>query len=299
MTTMRAQAAATVVELFRDDERVAVVLAEISRDLFAPAFRHDPSRAFNVGIMEPTMIGVAAGLALEGFHPVAHTIAPFMAERALEQIKLDLGNQEVGATLIATGGSFDYAEEGTTHHSPGDVQALLTIPGVEVLVPGHADEVDRLLRATYDNGRVTYVRLAAASNPDARHVEPRRIEVIRRGAGPAILAIGPMLERSLAATAHLDPTVLYAATVAPLDGATLRSETRRTDTLFVVEPFHQGTLAGLITAELDRPMRLRSIGVPRRVLRDYGSHWEHERAMGLDAEGIQRHVADALAAVAA
>jgi transketolase len=290
MKAMRQQAAATVVELFEADERVAVVLAEISRDLYAPVFRHDPSRAVNVGIMEPTMIGVAAGLAMEGLHPVAHTIAPFMAERALEQIKLDLGNQEVGATLIATGGSFDYAEEGTTHHSPGDVQAVLTIPGIQVLVPGHAAEVDALLRATYANGHVTYLRLSLSENPDARHVEPGRIDVIRRGAGPAILAVGPMLDRSLAATAHLDPTVLYATTVAPLDGATLRAETSRTDTLFVIEPFHEGTLAGLVTAELDRPMRLQSIGVPRRVLREYGSYREHERAMGLDAEGIRGRV---------
>ncbi|MDX6592513.1 MAG: transketolase [Gaiellales bacterium] len=299
MRTMRAQAAATVVDLFGEDQRVAVVLAEISRDLYGPAFRHDPSRAFNVGIMEPTMIGVAAGLAMEGFHPVAHTIAPFMAERALEQIKLDLGNQEVGATLIAHGGSFDYAEEGTTHHSPGDVQAMLTIPGVEVLVPGHPDETDRLLRATYANGRVTYVRLALATNPDARHVEPGRIEVIRRGEGPAVLAVGPMLERSLMATAQLDPTVLYATTVAPLDGDALRSETRRADTLFVVEPFYEGTLAGLVTAELVRSIRLRSIGVPRKALRGYGSYEEHERVMGLDADGIRRRVDEALAAAAA
>ena len=62
---MRAQIASTVNELFERDERVAVVLAEISSDLFRPARRLDPSRALNVGIMEATMVGVAAGFALE------------------------------------------------------------------------------------------------------------------------------------------------------------------------------------------------------------------------------------------
>ena len=55
---------------------MAVVLAEISVDRFEPVFTHDPARAVNVGIMEQTMVGVAAGYALEGFHPVIHTIAP-------------------------------------------------------------------------------------------------------------------------------------------------------------------------------------------------------------------------------
>ena len=128
MIAMRAQAIDTVADLFEHDPRVAVVLAEISVERFAPVFAHDPARAVNVGIMEQTMVGVAAGYALEGFHPVIHTITPFVAERALEQLKLDFGNQELGVLVIGVGGSYDYGSEGTTHHSPGDVQALLTIP---------------------------------------------------------------------------------------------------------------------------------------------------------------------------
>ena len=67
---MRDQAAATAVELFREDPQTAIVLAEISRDRFEPAIAHDPRRAVNVGIMEATMVGVAAGFALEGFRPI-------------------------------------------------------------------------------------------------------------------------------------------------------------------------------------------------------------------------------------
>ena len=85
-------------DLFEDDPRVAVVLAEISVDRFEPVFTRDPDRAVDVGIMEQTMVGVAAGFALEGFHPVIHTITPFVAERALEQLKLDFGNQELACS---------------------------------------------------------------------------------------------------------------------------------------------------------------------------------------------------------
>jgi transketolase len=291
MIAMRTQAADTVCELFERDPRVAVVLAEISVDRFQPAFRHDPSRAVNVGIMEQTMVGVAAGFAMEGFHPVIHTITPFVAERALEQLKLDFGNQGLGALVITVGGSYDYGGEGTTHHSPGDVQAVLTIPDAQVLVPGAAGEVDRLIRDTYASGRLTYLRTQLVGNTRARTVEFGRLSVERRGARATVLAVGPMLERTLQATEGMDATVLYATTLAPFDAAGLAREMAG-DELVVVEPFFTGTLAAAISqAMAGRSMRLRSIGVPRAVIRDYGTPQQHDRALGLDAAGIRARLA--------
>ena len=224
MIAIRAQAIDTVTDLFEHDPRVAVVLAEISLERFAPVFAHDPARAVNVGIMEQTMVGVAAGFALEAFLPVIHTITPFVAERALEQLKLDFGHQQLGVLVITVGGSYDYGTEGPTHHSPGDIQALLTIPATEILVPGTAAEADRLVRATYANGRVTYLRTQIVANDEARDVEFGRLLVERRGSAAAVIAVGPMLDRTLVATADMDVTVLYATTLNPFDADTLGRE---------------------------------------------------------------------------
>jgi transketolase len=287
MIAMRAQAADTVCELFESDPRVAVVLAEISVERFAPAFDHDPSRAVNVGIMEQAMVGVAAGFAMEGFHPVLHTIAPFVAERALEQLKLDFGNQGLGGLVITVGGSYDYGTEGTTHHSPGDVQALLTIPGAEVLVPGSAGEVDRLIRASYDNGRLTYLRTQVDGNEVDRAIDPGRISVERPGTGPTVLAVGPMLDRTLRAAEGSDATVLYVTTVAPFDAEGLLAAVTG-DEVVVVEPMFEGTLAPLVAEALGgRRAAIRSIGVPRRVIRDYGTPAQLDAIVGLDTAGIR------------
>ena len=102
-TTMREQAMATVVDLFERDEHVALIMADISLDYLRPAVEHDPRRAINVGIMEQSAIGVAAGFALEGFHPIVHTLAPFLTERPLEQLKLDFGYQGLGGLFISAG----------------------------------------------------------------------------------------------------------------------------------------------------------------------------------------------------
>lgn len=284
--TMREQAAATVVELFRADPRVAVLLADISVDLFRPAIGHDSTRAVNLGIMEQAMVGVAAGFALEGFLPVVHTIAPFLTERALEQLKLDFGYQGLEGLFVSVGASYDYAESGMTHHGAGDVQAVSTVPGLEVVVPGSPREVDALVRATIGNGRPTYLRTSVATNATDRELPENGLAVVRRGSGPSVVAVGPLLDRALAAADGLDATVLYATTVVPLDAETLAREAG--ELVVVVEPFYEGTLAGQVAAALaHRPVRVASIGVPRRVHSRYGTWSDHDRALGLDAAGIR------------
>ena len=157
-TSMRERTCRAACELVLEDDRVAVVLGEISVALFAEGFRCAPERVVNVGIMEQSMVGVAAGFAMEGFHPIVHTITPFLVERPFEQLKLDFGYQELGGTFVSVGASYDYSVEGTTHHAPADVAVLSSIPRFEVLVPGTAKEAERLLRATYANGRPTSPR---------------------------------------------------------------------------------------------------------------------------------------------
>lgn len=287
---MRRAAAETVVELFRTDPRIAIVLAEISTDLFEPAFRHDPRRAVNVGIMEQTMVGVAAGLALEGFLPVVHTIAPFIAERSLEQIKLDFAYQRLGGLFITTGASYDYSTSGMTHHAPGDVQALTTVPGMEILVPGHRDEARALVHDTYANGAPTYLRTTASENTEAH---PTGTALIRRGNDITVIAVGPMLDRTLAALDGIDATVLYATRVLPLDASLLAHEAS-TDVV-IVEPFYEGTLAPQVSEALrHRPARILSVGVPRAAIHRYGNLEQHDRALGLDTPGIRARIHDFL-----
>ncbi|MDP9814810.1 transketolase [Spirilliplanes yamanashiensis] len=287
MTGMREAFVDTASGLLAGDPRTALVLADISADAFLPAQRRHPERVLNVGIREQLMVGVAGGLALTGMRPIVHSYAPFVIDRAYEQIKLDLGHQDAGAVLVSIGASYDAASAGYTHMSPGDVALLDTLDGWTVHVPGHRDEVAGLLRAAAAGDDRVYIRLSTLENRAAH--APRGLTVVRGGGRALVVAVGPMLDPVLAATAGLDVTVAYTATPRPLDTAALRA-LAGTDVV-LVEPYLAGTSSRLVAEALaDRPHRLLALGVGRAELRRYGSPKDHARWHGLDAAGLRASI---------
>ncbi|GAB3496878.1 transketolase family protein [Amycolatopsis cihanbeyliensis] len=291
MQTMRETFLSTVGAELDADPRLAVVLADISAAQLEDAAVRHPDRVINVGIREQLLIGVTGGLALSGLRPVAHTFPSFLVERPYEQVKLDLTHQGVGAVLVSSGASYDMSTEGRTHQSPADVALLDTVPGWTVHVPGHPEEARRLLLDALPGNGTVYLRLSAAVNAEPHH--GTGFQVIRRGGAGVVLAVGPMLDRVLAATAGLDVTVLYAATVRPFDAAGLRAAVGSGPAdVVLVEPYLAGTSAHLVTEALSTtPHRLRSLGVRRdSEVRMYGEMSDHDRAHGLDEASLAASV---------
>ncbi|MEU7932022.1 transketolase family protein [Micromonospora echinofusca] len=296
---MRERFVETTTALLAEDPRTALVLADISADAFAPAAYRHPDRVLNVGIREQLLLGVTGGLALTGLRPIAHSYAPFLIERAYEQIKLDLDHQGVGAVLVSIGASYDRAESGRTHLSPADVSLIDTLHGWTVHVPGHPDEVPALLRDAVAGDGPAYLRLSTLRN--ARPYGGDGALRVLRDAGPGaplLVAVGPVLEAALAAVGDLGVTVAYTHRPRPFDTAGLRALAG--DAVVLVEPYLAGTSTRVVSAALaDRPHRLLALGVGREELRRYGSAEDHARWHGLDAAGLRRSVAGFLEAAPA
>ncbi len=292
VTGMREVFADTATVLLDEDPLAAVVLAEISADLFGKAAARHPDRVLNVGIREQLMVSVSGGLALAGMRPVVHTYAPFLVERAFEQVKLDLAHQGAHAVLVSIGASYDAARAGRTHQAPEDVALMDSVPGFSVAVPGHPAEVPGLLRGavgTLDAGS-TYLRLSTEANREARPVWPG-LQVVRSGRRAVVVAVGPMLSPVLDAVGDLDVTLAYATTVRPFDASGLRELEASSGAVVLVEPYLAGTSAFPASQALaSRPHRLLSLGVQRGELRRYGTPADHAALHGLDAAGIRRSV---------
>jgi transketolase len=292
----RTQFARTAADLVETDPSVALVYAEISGQFLGEVESRHPDRVVNVGIREQLLVNVGAGLALTGMRPIVHTFGSFLVERAFEQVKLGFGHQDVGGVLVGSGGSFDIASAGRTHQVPGDVALMDTLPGVRIHAPSTVSEVDAVLRRAVAGDGLHYLRVVAQTNSTS-YADPG-FHVVRRGAGPTVIALGPVLEATLAAVEDLDVTVLYAHSVRPFDARGLRAVLAEPDVV-LVEPWLSGTSARVVADALrDVPHRLLALGVGRDELRRYGTPAEHVAAHGLDAAGIRRSVAGFLPAAA-
>lgn len=287
---MRQQMVTTLEELMVIDERLVVLLADISYGLFNKENSTFSERILNLGILEQTAISTSAGLAMEGFIPAVHSFAPFLVERPFEQLKDDFCFQQLGGNFISSGASYDYSVEGMTHHGPGDVQLLHSLPGMQIVVPGTASEFDSLFRESYANGSPTYYRLTVRSNTVSNPARFGEMMIVKRGKQATVIAVGPMLAAVLAAVEDMDVTVLYCTTVVPFDAEILRA-TSESNNIVIVEPYYEGVLVPDVCKALKQvPIRVESIGVPHKVLSHYGQPEQHDEELGLNPAGIRRRI---------
>jgi transketolase len=286
---MRKQFRDTVTELAAADERVVLVFGDISVFMFDGFAKRFPGRFYNLGICENTLVSVAAGLASQGFIPFVHTIAPFVTERCLEQIKLDVAYNAFPVHIVTVGATYDYAWDGPTHQALADMGSLRLIPGIDIVQPGSPAEVDHLLRAKYAAGRPTYFRLSDHAHGQSLPLDPARGVVVRDVNGPlTVVTAGPILANVAAALGDLPINILYFPTIKPLDTDLLA---RFAHTRLVV--VHDAT--GLFEEVCEHATGpVTRIGLPDRFVSCYGTIHDIRREVGLDPAHIREAVAGSL-----
>ena len=286
---MREMFVKTTNELIEKDSKVALILGGISVASFSESIKKYPERVFDAGIMEQGDISIASGLAITGMIPIFHTIAPFLAERAYEQLKIDFGYQKLGGNFVSNGASIDYSSFGATHQCPAEIGVLKLIPGMQVIVPGTPDELRTLYLQTYNNNSPTYIRLSRDINKKSCDVVFGKANVIKKGAKATIIAVGPMLQMVLDAVEDIDVTVLYYTTLAPFDTITLTSNITGNQ-LLICEPYYKGALDYEISEALHDPVKISHVGIPHEFCKHYGNTIENYNAMGITVEAIHKKV---------
>jgi transketolase len=282
---MRKQFKDTTLDLAGHDDKVVVILGDISHFLFNQFQDRFPTRFYNMGICENALISVAAGLGAQGFHPFVHTITPFITERCLEQIKLDFAYNQFGGNIVSTGASFDYAWDGATHHCYTDLAILRLIPGLEVTQPGCKKEVDTLIRSQYNNGKPTYFRLSDHSHELDLPVQFGKANVLKdTGANVTVMTAGPILANVWEACRDLPVNLVYFHTLKPIDQEVIR-RFRHTHIVVVHDAF------GLHEALHEVPGLSTSYhGIPDQFCVWYGTVHDIRKQIGLDAASIREVV---------
>ena len=283
---MRTKFAEICKNIVQTDDKSVILIGDISHYLLRDTQDIAPDRFFNIGICEQSTVNVAAGMSLEGMRPIIHTIAPFVVERAYEQIKVGLGYQNTDVTIITVGGTYDYADLGCTHHCYSDIALMRSIPGMDVYEPGSASEFEQLFAQSWGNGNPKYFRLSNHSHNQDLIVKSNEINIIQKSKNNKyVFVTGHLLDDVL----HDEEIgIFYVSTLSNISLESINEISKifnNESKIFSVENhFITGGLGDLISSTFN--VAVTRIGIQNKFITEYGTYDDLRHASGMDTNTI-------------
>ena len=312
---MRKRSLDMVHALARKDERVVFIGSDLSPNLLGEMKKEFPSRYYMEGIAEANVIGMAAGMAMDGFMPYVNTIATFITRRCYEQVPVDLCLHDLPVRLIGNGGGYVYAPLGPTHQAIEDIAIMRALPHMTVTAACDADEMTRLMEATLDWPHPIYIRLGKGGDPVISKAERGfaigkaidMVDDVRDASDVLLVATGVATTQALKAAGSLAADgircrLLHVHTVKPLDVEAVVDAASKTRLVVTVE--EHSVVGGLGSAVLEalsdsitgRLPPLKRLGIPDRFSARYGSQQKLMEDCRFDARNIEaavrRHLAE-------
>ncbi len=157
---MRQACLKKILDLAKIDNKILFIGSDLGPGVMNEFKKKFPKRFFMEGVSEQSIIGLSAGLAMEGFKPYVNTIATFLTRRCFDQIVIDLCLHNLPVRLIGNGGGLVYAPLGPTHQAIEDISILRPIPNISIIAPCDAVETEKLLSQTKNLKKPIYFRIA-------------------------------------------------------------------------------------------------------------------------------------------
>jgi transketolase len=296
---MRKVAIESIYALAKRDPRVVFIGSDLGAGVLDAMRMEMPDRFYMEGVSEQAIIGIAAGMAMDGYIPYINTIATFLTRRCFEQLAVDICMHGLPVRLIASGGGAVYAPLGPTHMAFDDFALLRTLPGMTVVAPCDAPEMGRVMDASLDVAGPLYVRIAkggdaVVSRPERPFAIGRAIVLEAPGdvlfVGTGVMTARALHARELLAERGISAGVAHAHTVAPLDIDTLADAARGVSLVVTVEEHFRSGGLGTAVAEgfADRGITVPLVrcGFPPAYSYDFGSQDHVLEVAGLNASGL-------------
>ena len=303
--SIRQEFADTMLEVGKENPNLVVMVGDISHGVLKPFAKSCPDRYYNVGICEPTIVNMAAGLSKLNLIPVVHTIAPFIVERSYEQIKLDFGYQQLGVNLITVGGSFDYSQLGCSHHCYADVSLMSHFSQSRIFLPGSPEEFNILFKENYNSGKINYFRITNSVhnlNIEKKFIKSGKGIVVKEGKDITISTIAPQLKTVIETSERLKKEknisveIVYFPTIKPFDKDLISKSVSKTKNLITFEELsHHDGLFNLCIKSL---IGLNNISIKQIAINDfvhnYGSYEDLCSSQGLNDKNLYQEVLNLL-----
>lgn len=303
---MRQSALNAVYALAKRDPRVLFIGSDLGAGVLDDMKAEMPERFLMEGVSEAAIVGMAAGLAMDGYVPYFNTIATFITRRCFEQVAVDLCLHDLPVRLLASGGGAVYAPLGPTHMALEDVAIMRALPNMTVVCPADAPEMTRMIEATLDWPHPVYVRFGKGGDPVISSAENGfqlgKAITMRQGRDLAIISTGVMTARCLDASktlaqGGLDASVVHVHTIKPLDEPAICEAAAGCGLVVTVE--EHSRIGGLGSAVADvladagiRTPQLR-LAFPDVFIGTYGSQDTVLEAAGLQPPQIAQSIREA------
>jgi transketolase len=291
----------TIYTIAQRDKDVVLLLGDIGAFLLRDFFASLPDQILNAGIAEANMIGVAAGLAMNGKKPFVYSITPFVTARCYEQVKDDIAYPRLNVKIVGVGSGIAYTPYGPTHHSIDDISLMRGLPNMTVVSPADPREAEEAMSALAEYPGPAYLRLALASKPlELAGVRPQfvlgKANFLRRGKDVSIMVTGEVTMLALQAAEILakrgiEANILNVHTIKPLDGEAIREAVAGTKAVVVVE--EHNIIGGLGSAVAEASAEqggmhipFGRIGLQDVFAQDYGDRFALLERFGISAGAI-------------
>ena len=292
----RAAFGEALIELGARDERIVTLDADLAKSTMTTGFaKKFPSRAFDVGIAESGMIGLAAGLALTGHVPFACSFACFLVGR-FETIRVSVAYSDAPVKLVGTHVGVAIGEDGYTQMGLEDIACLRSLPNIPIVQPADEIETKQAVAYAVEHAGPIYLRLTRQNLEPVHEAGYRfrfgRADVLRPGNDVSILTTGGPVWNTLEAAGTLagegvHAEVINVATIKPLDDEAILRSAGRTGHVVTVEDHSIHGGLGSAVAELlgeVMPTPLKRIGVT--TFGESGDAKGLYARHGLDPDGI-------------
>ena len=245
-------------DLAEMDKNIVLLTGDLGFGVFEEFEARFPGQYFNVGIAEQNMMGLAAGLSLEGKKVVVYSIGNFVSLRCLEQIRNDACYHDASITIVASGGGFSYGSLGMSHHTTEDIAILRALPNMVVVAPCTRKEAEEATKQLVTSKGVGYLRLDKTAAEEVAEAQPFSIgksRIFREGTDITLIATGGILEEAVLAAKELesfglDVKILGIHTVKPIDKEEILKSARETGGLVVIEEHNKDGGLGSAVAEV-------------------------------------------------
>ena len=287
-----------LLEAGRADSRVVALTADLKGSLKMGAFAKEfPERFIQCGIAEANMVGVAAGLAIDGKIPFIGSFAEFVTGRVYDQLRQEVAYGRTNVKIASSHAGITLGEDGATHQTMEDIALMRALPGMTVLVPCDYNQTKNATLAAARHDGPVYLRFGRPAVPNFTPAdepfEIGRIYNLNEGTDVSIFACGHLVWEALQAAEALEAEgvsaeVLNVATVKPVDAAAVLASVAKTGCAVVAEEHNLAgglgeAVAGVLAASGPAPVEFVNGG--DRFGRS-GSPAELMKAYGLDAPHI-------------